>query len=568
MTKSRIRSTLAAAFALATPALLAGTVMSPGSAHAEIVKLTVVHTNDIHGGINPADATYMNREFPPRLGGAASMITLLKSLRRDVEAGDGHFLLMDAGDTFQGTPVGTLTKGRAVIDFMNEAQYDALALGNHDFDEGKENCMSLVDRAKFPVLGANIYDEEKQEHVDWVEPWIIKDYGDLRVGIFGLITPETENMSFPANVAGLDFVPMAPVSREMVRELREQDVDLILAVGHVGIPYDPESHFRWREAEGWPADDESRSMAVDVAHAVEGIDVFFCGHVHKGFDDALTMDNTHTILFQTYGRGSGAGIVTLSIDTDTNQVLDYEFWTERGYLVTFFEDEFWPDAEVAAEINREVAEAEAGMDRVIGRATGKFSRSGQGETPMGNTVCDAMLEESGADFSFTNLGGIRDEFGPGALTPRDVFQVLPFGNKMVVFEMSGRLLREVVETRVSENHQGLYIAGGRVVYNRTRPDFDRITSMEVGGKAWDPDATYRVVTSDFLSKGNADLKMLPDIPLEQTTYTGKTMRQALESWVARHTPAAPKTDGRWKRDDTAEPDPAFAAAAAKAPPTP
>jgi 2',3'-cyclic-nucleotide 2'-phosphodiesterase (5'-nucleotidase family) len=552
--------------ALTAIALLAAlTASSSGSASAEIVKLTVTHTNDIHGGIDPSDATYMNREYPPRLGGAASMVTLLRSLRRDVEAGEGHFLLMDAGDFFQGTPVGTLTKGRAVIDFMNAAGYDFLALGNHDFDEGKENCMALVERAEFPVLAANLHSEETGRIVDWVESWIIKDFGNLRVGIFGLITPETENMSFPANVAGLDFAPMAPVARDVVRALRARDVDVILAVGHVGIPYDPEEHLEYRNRTGWPADDEPRSLAVDVAHSVEGIDAFFCGHIHKGFDDAWAMANTHTLLFQTYGRGSGAGIVTLSIDTETNQIVDYEFWTERGYLVTFFEDQFWPDPEMADFISREVEAAEEGMDSVIGRATGKFTRGGSGETPMGNAVCDAMLEETGADFSFTNLGGIRDELGPGPITPRDIFQVLPFGNRMEIFRMSGRLLREVIETRISGSHHGLYIAGGKVVYNKTRPDFDRVTYLEVQGRIWHPDSTYRVVTSDFLAKGNADLTMLPDVPDSLKTYTGKTMRQALEAWVTRHTPVSPETDGRWLRDDSSEPDPAFARAARSSP---
>jgi 2',3'-cyclic-nucleotide 2'-phosphodiesterase (5'-nucleotidase family) len=534
---------------------------APGE--AEIVKLTVVHTNDIHGGINPSDATFMNRDFPPRLGGAASMVTLLRRLRAEIEASGGHFLMMDAGDTFQGTPVGTLTKGRAVLDFMNSAGYDALSLGNHDFDEGKENCQELVARANFPVLAANLIDETTGTTAEWVEPWIIKDYGNLRVGIIGLITPETENMSFPANVAGLDFAPMAPIVRESIEELRAQDVDVVLLVGHVGIPYSPEEHFDRMEEEGWPADDDPRSTAMDVAHSVEGIDAFFCGHIHKGFDDAWQMSNTHTLLFQTYGRGSGAGIVTLTVDTETNQILDYDFWSERGYLVTFFEDQFWPESEMREYVGGEVRKAEAGMDQVIGRATGKFGRMGDGETPMGNAVCDAMLEESGADFAFTNLGGIRDEFGPGPVTPREVFQVLPFGNKMIVFRMSGELLREVIETRISGNHHGLYVAGGKVVYNKTRSDFDRVTHFEVGGAIWDPEATYRVVTSDFLSQGNADLKMLPGVPEDQKTYTGKTMRQALEAWIGRHSPVNPKLDGRWVRDDASVPTAEFEAAQAK-----
>ena len=548
---------------VALPLLLAAP-----AADAKIVRLTIVHTNDIHGGIDPTGATFMSRDFPPRLGGGASMVTMLQSVRSRVEKQGGHMLLMDAGDIFQGTPVGTLTRGRAVIDVMNAAGYDVFSLGNHDFDEGLDNAKQLVARASFPAIDANLVDASTGETVDWVDPWIVKDFGDLKVGIFGLITPETKNMSFPANIAGLDFAPISPSARRCVAELKAQGVDVILGLGHVGIPYDPQEALAQRQRDGWPAEDDPRATAIDLAHAVPGIDAFFAGHIHKGFDAAWVDPVTHTYIFQTYGRGSGAGIVTLDIDTTTNQIVGHKFWSERGYLLTFFEDEFWPDAGVAKTINGEVAKAEAGMDREIGRATGKFSRTGEGETPMGNAVCDAMLEETGADFAFSNLGGIRDEFGPGPVTPRDVFKVLPFDNKMVVFTMSGALLREIVETRVSGTHSGLYIAGGKVVYNPTRADFDRIVSFSVGGQTWDPTRNYRVVTSDFLAQGNVDLKMLPGVPEEQKLYTGKTMREAFENWVGRHSPVSPDAGGRWTRDDTASPDPAFAAAARRASPTP
>ncbi len=555
-----VRSALLAAAALVA--------LAAGAVDARVVRLTIVHTNDIHGGIDPSGATFMSRDFPPKLGGGASMVTLLERVRRDVDRKGGHLLVLDAGDIFQGTPIGTLTRGRAVIDFMNAAGYDAFALGNHDFDEGKENARELVARARFPVVNANLVDAATGETVDWVEPWIIKDFGDLRVGIFGLITPETKNMSFPANIAGLEFAPLAPAARRCVQELKAQGVDVILGVGHVGIPYDPAEALADRQRDGWPAEDDTRATAIDVAHAVDGIDAFFAGHIHKGFDNAWIDPITHTYIFQTYGRGSGAGIVTFDIDTDTDQIVGHRFWSERGYLLTFFEDEYWPDEEVAGNIGAEVARAEAGMDREIGRATGKFTRGGEGETPMGNAVCDAMREETGADFAFSNLGGIRDEFGPGPITPRDVFKVLPFDNKMVVFTMSGETLREVVETRVSGTHSGLYIAGGNVVYNATRPDFDRVVSFTIGGETWDPAKTYQVVTSDFLAQGNVDLKMLPGIPEDRKLYTGKTMREAFENWVARHSPVAPATDGRWVRDDSAAPDPAFAAAARRAVPAP
>lgn len=550
---------------LLTTALLA---TLPAAASAEIVRLTVVHTNDIHGGIDPSSATFMNRDFPPRLGGGASMITVVERLREETSRQGGHFVLLDAGDIFQGTPVGTVTQGRAVIDFMNRARYDALAIGNHDFDEGKENCWELVRRAQFPVLAANLVDKATGDLPEGLEPWIIKDFGNLRIGIFGLITPETVSMSFPAHIEGLDFLPMTPVARRCVAELEEQGCDLIFGVGHVGVPYDPDEAMEDRQEYGFRSEDDPSATVMDVTHQVPGIDAFFGGHIHKGHDRPFSMPDTHTLLFQTYGRGSGAGIVTFSVDTETDQIISYDLWTERGYLVTFFEEEFWPDRDTKSAILQEVAAAEFGMDTVIGRAPTVITRQGDGESPLGNAVCDAMLQETGADFAFTNLGGVREDLGPGDITPRDVFQVLPFGNKMIVVEMSGRLLRQVVEKRIENERSGLYLSGGRVVYNKTRENFDRVVSFDIGGEMWDPDATYQVATSDYLLQGNAGLTMLPDVPEELLTFTGKTMRQALEAWVKRNSPLNVDIDGRMTRDDTAEPSDEFAAATIRGRATP
>ncbi|MBZ0268378.1 bifunctional metallophosphatase/5'-nucleotidase [bacterium] len=532
--------------------LVAATAMCPMDANGEVVELTVVHTNDVHGGIAPSDATFMSPEFPPRLGGAPSMLSLLEIVRSRVDAEGGHLLLVDSGDIFQGTPIGTLSRGRAVVDFMNEAGYDVMSLGNHEFDEGIDNVRELVRRAEFPVLGANLLSATTGERVPWVESWIIKDFGDLRVGILGLITPETKESSFPANVANLEFAPMAPVAREAISELKAEGVDLILVVGHVPVPYDREAAYESRRRDGWPDEADPHTTAMDVAHDVTGIDAMFCGHFHKGFDDAWVSPRTHTLLFQTYGRGSGAGIVTFHVDTETNQIVDYEFWSERGYLVTFFEYEFWPDPAMAEFIDGEQEAAEEGMDRVIGHAAGTFRRGDPG-SPMGNAVCDAAKEATGADFALWNLGGVRDEITAGPVTPRDVFQVLPFGNQIVTIEMDGALLREIIETKLAGSSGGLYTAGGKITYSRARPDFDRVTRFEVGGVPWAPDATYRVATSDFLAEGNSNLTMLGSIPRARVLTTGTTMREALEAWFQRNSPVTPVVDDRWTRDDSSEP---------------
>jgi 2',3'-cyclic-nucleotide 2'-phosphodiesterase (5'-nucleotidase family) len=211
-------------------------------------------------------------------------------------------------------------------------------------------------------------------------------------------------------------------------------------------------------------------------------------------------------------------------------------------------------------VEEHVAEAEAGMDRVIGVAEVDLTRGGEGETRMGNLVCDAMREEVDADFSFTNLGGIRDEIPAGPITPRQVFRVLPFGNSLMVFEMDGRTLKEVIEYRVSAGHHGVYMSGGTIVYNKNRPDYDRVTFFDVGGETWDPDKIYRVVTSDFLAAGNAGLYMLPAIPEDKTMRTSTTIMDATVHYIQRHSPIGNPMDGRWKRDDESSMDPDLAAA--------
>jgi 2',3'-cyclic-nucleotide 2'-phosphodiesterase (5'-nucleotidase family) len=548
-------------------ALLFLIVTAPGLLAADkyegAIKLVVIHTNDVHGGIDRSAATFMNPEFPPMLGGGAALTTYVDAVREQSREDGSIFLLMDSGDIFQGTPVGTGTKGTAVIEFMNQIGYDVWTLGNHEFDQGWENAKRLAELAEFPSLAANLVYEDTGEIVEFVEPYAIFERQGIRVGVVGLVTSETPKMSFPEHVEGLEFLPEVPVLREYIKELREEkDCDLVIGLFHAGLPYDVVTDYQKmmeQEEQGTaPLEAEERdevygwgTNTMEIVHQVEGLDIVFAGHIHKGYDHPWEDPDTHTLVFQTYGRGSGLEHIEFYIDAQTKSLIGYEEPSERGVLITLFEDQFWPEAEAESLIEYYVAQAEEGMDEVIGETVRDITRGGEGETLMGNLVCDAMLEATGADFAFTNLGGIRDEIVAGPITPRDVFQVLPFGNKLVVFTVDGELLKEIVEYRVSAGHHGLYIAGGEVVYNKTREDYDRLTRFMIQGKPWDPDATYKVATTDFLAQGNAGLTMLPDVPDEQKFYTGIATRDALINYIKKHSPIEVTYDGRWVRDDEA-----------------
>jgi len=536
------------ALVLAALAAAMAPAAAAGQDGADVIRLSVIFTNDIHGGIDPSGATFMNREFPPPLGGGASATAYIDRLREEADADPDHFvLIMDQGDIFQGTPV-----------------------GNHDFDEGAPNLWHLIEMSKMPVLSANLVWAETGEPVEYVKPYVIKEYDGVRIAVIGLTTTDTPKMAFPEHVKSVAFLPEIATAQKYVEEAREKGADLVFVSGHMGLPYDPEIGYaemiaeeeeREAEPEREPLEESKWGpSAMEISHRVPGIDVFFGGHIHRGFDKPWVEPSNHTLHFQTYGRGSGVGHVDLLIDRNTQSLVGYELPSYRGDLITLFEDEWWPDPETSEMIAEMIDEAEQGMDEVVGSTEVDLTRGGEGETRMGNLVCDAMREEMQADFAFTNLGGIRDEIPAGPITPRDVFQVLPFGNTLVVFEMDGRLLKEVIEYRVSAGHHGVYMSGGTIVYNKTRPDYDRITHFTVGGEQWRPDRTYRVVTSDFLAAGNAGLYMLPAVPENRKMRSSTMIRDAVIHYVERHSPLRVELDGRWVRDDSAEMDPALAEA--------
>jgi 2',3'-cyclic-nucleotide 2'-phosphodiesterase (5'-nucleotidase family) len=478
-------------------------------------------------------------------------------------------LLFDQGDIFQGTPVGNYRKGEAVIEYFNHIGLDLWAIGNHDFDEGAENLWHLVGMSQMPVLSANLAWADTGDPIEGIVPYIIREYDGIKIAIIGLTTTDTPKMAFPDHVKGVKFLSEIETLQRYVPEVLEKGADLVFVTGHFGLPYDPVAAYKEmieseEEAGGAarePVEQGSWGPSVmDAAHRVPGIDVIFGGHIHKGFDKAWEEPSTHTLAFQTYGRGTGLGHVDLLIDRKTRSILGYELADYRGALITLFEDEWWPDGETSELIGGMVAEAEKGMDEVIGVTEEDLTRGGEGETRMGNLVCNAMLEEAAADFAFSNLGGIRDEIPAGPVTPRQVFRVLPFGNRLTIIEVDGRLLKEILEYRVSDDHHGLYIAGGKVVYSKTRPDYDRLVKLEIGGEPWTPDRTYRIVTTDFLAAGNAGLYMLPTIPNEKKITTSTTDMEAVVRYIRRHTPINVTTDGRWARDDSAGLDPALAQA--------
>ncbi|HCL00152.1 MAG TPA: multifunctional 2',3'-cyclic-nucleotide 2'-phosphodiesterase/5'-nucleotidase/3'-nucleotidase [Candidatus Marinimicrobia bacterium] len=512
----------------------------------EFLKVVTIFTNDIHGGIDRSEASFINPDFPPMLGGGAVAGRYIMQKRQEAEENGWGFLLIDAGDFYQGTPLGTLSEGEAVIEYMNAVEYDVLTVGNHDFDNGWENLKRLSEIAEFPFLAANLYRQSTGELAEFVKPYIIKEYQGVKIGIIGATLSSTPSMSFPEHVADLDFKTEIEALEKYLPEVKAQGVHTVIFLTHAWLAYDPEIGYRNMLKNMSEGGAITSSSTQEIAHYVPGIDIIFSGHLHKGFYEPWEDPVNHTLIFQNYANGSNLGHVNFYIHRKTGTLAGYDYVCDDGAIFTLFEDDFLPDTNIAKQIDYWVQKAESGFDEVIGLATAPISRSGSGESPMGNLSVDAIRASTRADVAFSNFGGVRADISAGPITPRQIFSVMPFGNRVVIIKVKGSLLKALVEDRVSGTSRGMLISGAEIVIDRSKPDGSRVVLFKINGEMIEADRDYTLAISDYLAEGNSGYDRLTTISPDQINYTGILFRQAIIDYIKRNSPIIPRTDGRWQ----------------------
>ncbi|HEY3296632.1 MAG TPA: bifunctional UDP-sugar hydrolase/5'-nucleotidase [bacterium] len=513
----------------------------------ETWSLVVCHSNDVHGGVDSSLATFMNPEFPPQLGGGASASTLISYMRQYCHTKGDGFLLLDTGDIFQGTLVGTKTKGDAVVRYMNEVGYDAWVLGNHEFDLSRVVPEKLMTEAEFTVLSANVYDTTNGVYTHFAKPYLIRDFGKLKIGIVGITTAGTVREAFKENIHNLFFAPEVPTLAAYRDTLRAKGCDIVIAACHFGLPFD-----RWeayddvekREKEGWKSDYAKNAM--ELVRRVPGIDILFAGDIHVGYQEPWVDPVNHTPCFQGYGRGTNLLAVEFEFDLTTKKLVGWKNFQDEGSLITLMSDRFPRNRQVATSIDTVAERVEKGFNDRIGEAIAPITRTGEGESLLGNLICDAMQWKMKGDIAITNKGGVRTDIPAGIITPHDVFDVLPFDNTLGTVMVSGKFMKDLLEAKVIYGGSGLYVSGMKVKVDRARPAGDRVVSLEIGGKPYQPDSTYRLVTTDYLLEGNSGMEKLAALRSQAAIESGVFMRDAVLEYIKEHSPIDPKLDGRWQ----------------------
>lgn len=436
------------------------------------VSLTIVHTNDTHSRVLSSNDGI----------GFAKIATKVKEIRNAQE----NVLVLDAGDTFHGQTISTLVKGESIVEVLNTIKYDAMVPGNHDFNYGQERLVELSQMTDFPIIAANIL---KADGTTLLPSYIIKELKGVKVGIFGLATPETTYKTNPNNVTGLTFEDPTVVAEKMVKEL-EGKVDIIIALSHLGL------------------DEASIYTSKLVAEKVKGIDLIVDGHSHTVLTEGLKVGDT--LIVQTGEYDKNLGIVEMVY-------ADGKVSTSKASLITReAAEQLAEDADVLKAVEGITTEQDKITSIVIGKTAveldGLREHARTGETNLGNLITEAMLKATKADVVITNGGGIRASIDVGDITKGEVITVLPFGNYVVVKKVKGADIIAALEHGVSQypaaNGGFPHVAGIKFAFDSSKEAGSRVTKAEINGKALEVNTEYLLATNDFMAVGGDNYTML------------------------------------------------------------
>jgi 2',3'-cyclic-nucleotide 2'-phosphodiesterase/3'-nucleotidase/5'-nucleotidase len=446
-------------------------------------RLRVLATNDFHGRLLPEVYSFSSGKL---VGGAVALDGYFREERLGFA---GPTIILDGGDVMQGTPISNLTKGRSTVEFFNRAGYSAAAIGNHEFDWAVPVLRDRIKQARYGWLGANIYLAGTQNRPAWSKPTALVTVDGVKVGIIGLATEETPDVTKSSNVVGLEFRSGIAEIDRWVPQLRAQGADFVIVVAHSGAVCDRD----FKKCDG-----EIIRWARGVQHKP---DLIVAGHTHR----LVRYVENGIPIVEANSYSTRYGVVDLVKDSAGARA-----WI-RDFPTTYI-DRVKGDDQIARLVQRYEREIGPRVKQVIATLADTISRpamttTGNGtDTPLGNLLADAFRVTANAQMSFVNNGSIRiAELPKGPVTWGQLYSLQPFENRMVRLTLTGAQIRAIVEQSVSgERIIGMHVSGIKVTYNPAAAAGSRVQRIQVGNEDMRDDATYTVAVTDFLATGTGD----------------------------------------------------------------
>ncbi len=450
----------------------------------------IFSTNDTHGRLLPAVQSWS--EGRP-VGGSAALAAYVAQER--AAHPDCPLFVVSGGDIMQGTPISNLTDGQSTIEAMNGIGYDAVSIGNHEFDWGVDILIERVADADFAMLGANIYLKGTDRHPEWVEPWTIVERDGVRVGFIGMTTPSTPIVARPSLVADFDFRPIAEALDRYIPVVRAAGTDFVVAVMHEGAFCDVGA------GEDATAGGCRGPALEALAATTERFDYAVTGHTHS----RLETEVRGVPVIQSFANTTAYGLGR--IDRSADGVVS----AQRLGIRQAWADEIAPDPDLERLVASYRAEIADIVDRIVVNLLEPLPAPRDGDFPLGRIVADAQRQASGAQVALMNNGGIRRSLPAGPVSYTDLFELQPFNNMLVRHTMSGALLLRALEHSVRDGDVDLHASGITVRYDPDASYGERILEVTFDdGSPLQPEGRYEVTVNDFISGGGGGYTMFAE----------------------------------------------------------
>ncbi len=480
----------------------------------------VMYTNDVHGYYKSTSAV-IGHDY-------------ISALKKQAEAtvGADNVLMLDAGDATQGILFAGISKGESAVKVMNAVGYDAMTIGNHEFDYGMSRLFELAAMSDFPFL-TNLDLKSNGKASDNIKPYKIFDTkSGLKVGVFGITTPETATTTNPLNVVGVDFGTLDSIvayTQKTADALKAEKCDVVIALTHLGATGNFASKL--------------------VAEKITGVDVVIDGHSHTVMPGQAA---GKAVITQTGTAGANVGV--LSITKKTPGITATTELISKGAIAGLVTA---PDATVTNLINTYQVAVDEYSKTVVANISTTISavraEVRTKETAIGNLATDAMRAATGADVAMTNGGGLRDVVFPaGNITKGHTNTLLPFGNVLRLANVSGQVLKDALEVGAKlypeQNGAFTHVSGMTYKINAHLPAGSRVSDVTVNGKPLDLKKTYKLATNDFMADAGGDGYSMFVTPFKTNALPFESKEVTLDGVLAwylnENKNVEPKVEGR------------------------
>jgi len=502
--------------------LLVATAISATNTPEAPLRLTILHTNDLHAH----DESFL--EHGRSIGGLPRIGHMIRFLRsKDPK----HTLVIDAGDIFQGTPLFTKYKGDVEVNMLNKIGYDIYTIGNHEFDEGPQNLAKQLSQAKFAIISCNLDCTKEPELAALVKPSIVKEIDGQKIAFIGAEAPDLNALSLSTGgvrIKSVDTDWMQPIKDE-VAKYKSQGINKIILVTHIGLDRDKE-----------------------LAKEIPDVDAIIGGHSHTRLDEAVVVDHpdgTSTTIVQTGCYGRTLGELELTFDAKGKV-------ESRNYHLINITEKIHDEPDLKAYVDEKVAPLLALRHEILSKAQGEFSKDFFNlpwDSTIGDLLTDAWFEEGkqyGVQMAFQNRGGIRAGLDEGDISAESVEELLPFPNKVTFATISG----QSVLANLEHSFKGPGLGGSfldehglKIAYDPTKPDgshvvFALLQDQDGKWKPIDPKQKYKIVVNDFTYTGGEGFKFQEGATDVQPT--ADRMSVAFKRYLAKHKDLTPQPPSR------------------------